>query len=201
MWPWIFGGSAVALVGLYYLAPHFIIDAVTNLIVLSAGLKRKVWQRNRRRFTLLQCVSAGGFDWSYLIGGDAHKPILLLVHGFDADAANNWGPMAGKLRAHYRVIAPDLTGHGQTLPSSYCLLNAVLSFARSAEPLIRTRSASRWSGCTRSSTPSSETKSSCWPALQWCCRFACVYSVACFRAATSQACTAFGTLIVLSPRV
>jgi len=85
-----------------------IIDSVIQLSVISARLRRKR-------------ISAAGFDWSYLVGGHESKPILLLIHGFGADAESNWASMARLLTPHFRVFIPDLTGHGRTTP---CLASA-----------------------------------------------------------------------------
>ena len=38
-------------------------------------------------------------------------PVLLLVHGI-ASKASQWHEVMAELGEHYRVIAPDLLGHG-----------------------------------------------------------------------------------------
>jgi pimeloyl-ACP methyl ester carboxylesterase len=64
----------------------------------AAGLQRKE-------------VDAGGVHMVYLEGGQG--PALLLVHGFGADK-DNWTRVAKYLTPHYRVIAPDLPGFGES---------------------------------------------------------------------------------------
>src|SRR3546814_3852481 len=51
-------------------------------------------------------------SWPYLEGGDASKPLLLLVHGFAGDK-DNWSMIAPYLTRDYHVIAPDLPGFGE----------------------------------------------------------------------------------------
>lgn len=56
-------------------------------------------------------VQAGGLTWHLQDIGDG--PVLLLVHGTGA-STHSWAGLAPLLAAHYRVIAPDLPGHGFT---------------------------------------------------------------------------------------
>ncbi len=50
-------------------------------------------------------------DWHYLEGG--HGEPLVLLHGFNADA-DHFCRVTTRLRAHFRVLAPDLPGFGDT---------------------------------------------------------------------------------------
>lgn len=76
----------------------------------------------------------------YLAGGSGVP--LLLLHGIGAVAAT-WTPVAEALSAEYRVVVPDLAGHGLSAPQSGAItfatalagLEAVLR-AESAEPAI-----------------------------------------------------------------
>jgi magnesium chelatase accessory protein len=54
-------------------------------------------------------VSAGGVDWHVQIMGDG--PPLLLLHGTGA-STHSWRDLAPLLAARFRVVAPDLPGHG-----------------------------------------------------------------------------------------
>ena len=54
---------------------------------------------------------AGGLAWHVQDIGDG--PVLLLVHGTGA-STHSWGGVAARLAARYRVIVPDLPGHGFT---------------------------------------------------------------------------------------
>jgi magnesium chelatase accessory protein len=56
-------------------------------------------------------VTAAGLRWHVQIAGDG--PDLLLLHG-TAAATHSWRDMLPLLAAQFRVIAPDLPGHGFT---------------------------------------------------------------------------------------
>lgn len=56
-------------------------------------------------------VVAGGLDWHLQELGEG--PDLLLVHGTGA-SCHSWRDVAPQLAARFRVIAPDLPGHGFT---------------------------------------------------------------------------------------
>lgn len=56
-------------------------------------------------------VEIPGFRIRYLAGGDGEP--LLLLHGFAANK-DNWTRIAKHLTPHYRVIAPDLPGFGES---------------------------------------------------------------------------------------
>ena len=64
----------------------------------AAGLERKE-------------INAAGFHVVYLDGGQGDP--LVLVHGFGADK-DNWTRVSKYLTPHYRVIAPDLPGFGES---------------------------------------------------------------------------------------
>lgn len=60
-------------------------------------------------------VEAGGLRWHVQELG-TRGPCLLLLHGTGA-ATHSWAGMAPLLAQHFRVIAPDLPGHGYTEPA------------------------------------------------------------------------------------
>lgn len=60
--------------------------------------------RSRRR-------RSGGLDWHFLEGGRGEP--LVLLHGFNADA-HHFCRVSRHLRAHFRIIALDLPGFGET---------------------------------------------------------------------------------------
>jgi abhydrolase domain-containing protein 6 len=91
------------------------------LILLLAFIFWRVWptplarlflmadrQRGRLRSRRLQ---VGQINWRYLEGG--HGEPLVLLHGFNADAHHFCG-VSRHLAAHFRVLAPDLPGFGET---------------------------------------------------------------------------------------
>jgi triacylglycerol lipase len=78
-------------------------------------------------------VSIPGFEVAYLEGGNGEP--LVLIHGSGADK-DNWTRVARYLTPHYRVIALDLPGYGDSskpedarynIPSQVARLNQFLS--------------------------------------------------------------------------
>src|SRR3954470_17457363 len=51
----------------------------------------------------------------YLVGGRADGEPVVLVHGLGGCAAN-WVDVAPRLAQHYRVLVPELPGHGLSSP-------------------------------------------------------------------------------------
>jgi pimeloyl-ACP methyl ester carboxylesterase len=51
-------------------------------------------------------------------GGPPAAPAALLLHGWTASADLNFFPLYGRLTGSYRVIAPDLRGHGRGMRST-----------------------------------------------------------------------------------
>ncbi|MBI5128764.1 MAG: alpha/beta fold hydrolase [Rhodopseudomonas palustris] len=58
-------------------------------------------------------VEAGGFRWHVQQMGPPDAPAILLIHGTGA-ASHSWRGLAPLLAQHFRVVAPDLPGHGFT---------------------------------------------------------------------------------------
>ncbi|HVY34495.1 MAG TPA: alpha/beta fold hydrolase BchO [Caulobacteraceae bacterium] len=72
------------------------------------------WEREGRKWpnrAASQFVRAGGMCWHVQILGSG--PTLLLLHGAGA-ATHSWRDVAPILARDFRVIAPDLPGHGFT---------------------------------------------------------------------------------------
>ena len=65
-------------------------------------------------------VTAAGHRWHVQRGGSG--PTLLLLHGTGA-ATHSWGPIWPLLAPHFRLIAPDLPGHGFTSPRASGMLS------------------------------------------------------------------------------
>ena len=89
----------IALALMYFIFPG-------RLVALGRALLR------RRGGMVQKKVTVDGRIWPYLEGGDASKPLLLLVHGFAGDK-DNWSMIAPYLTRDYHVIAPDLPGFGE----------------------------------------------------------------------------------------
>ena len=58
-------------------------------------------------------VAVDGADVHYLAWGDPDLPCLLLLHG-GAAHAHWWSFIAPQFTQHYYVVAPDLSGHGDS---------------------------------------------------------------------------------------
>ena len=78
---------------------------------------RPDWARDGRDWpnrAASRFVEAGGLRWHLQdFGGEG--PVLLLLHGTGA-ATHSWRGLAPILADHFRVIAPDLPGHGFSDP-------------------------------------------------------------------------------------
>lgn len=82
----------------YRFFPESVYDALVRMQRKSAGLTRKE-------------LSLGDHQIAYLEGGQGEP--LLLLHGFGAEK-DHWTQIAKFLTPHYRVIAPDLPGFGES---------------------------------------------------------------------------------------
>ncbi len=51
--------------------------------------------------------------WHVQVMGPTHAPVILMLHG-TGGASHSWRDIAPALAAHYRVVVPDLPGHGFT---------------------------------------------------------------------------------------
>ncbi|WP_336041968.1 alpha/beta hydrolase [Acinetobacter dispersus] len=58
-------------------------------------------------------LKVGDITWSYSEGGQAGKPIVILIHGL-AGSRDNWNRVARALTASYHVVIPDLPASGET---------------------------------------------------------------------------------------
>lgn len=88
----------LSLVVLYYLTPGLLLRLATALVRRTAGLK-------------LAATEVDGHRVAYLHGGQGEA--LLLLHGFGANK-DHWAMIARLLTPHFRVIAPDLPGFGDS---------------------------------------------------------------------------------------
>ncbi len=100
---------------------HWLI--IVTLIVLVIALWRFWPEPLARLFMFLdrrqgrlqrRWKSSGEINWHYLEGG--HGEPLILLHGFNADA-HHFCRVSHLLSPHFRILAPDLPGFGQTHPA------------------------------------------------------------------------------------
>jgi len=82
----------------YFLFPGPVYKLLRNRVREAAGLEQKHIQVDAWRIT-------------YLDGGRGQA--LILLHGFGANK-DNWTPVARYLSPHFRLIAPDLPGFGES---------------------------------------------------------------------------------------
>ncbi len=94
----LLSGLAAATVAGYFIAPARYFTAALQLQRRAAGLADRQ-------------IDVDGHRIAYLDGGSGEP--LLLLHGFGA-SRDNWTPIARELTRHYRVIAPDLPGYGDS---------------------------------------------------------------------------------------
>ncbi|HLW53865.1 MAG TPA: alpha/beta hydrolase [Candidatus Angelobacter sp.] len=77
-----------------------------NLVNLLIGLERFAAGMHRKS------IQVGDHKVFYAEGGKGEET-MVLVHGFSS-SADSWNRIAGRLRKHYRLIAVDLPGWGES---------------------------------------------------------------------------------------
>ena len=100
--------------------------ALLGLLVLLGGggawlandaetlLRIAIWQERGASDLVRHTTQLQGHDIVYLDGGAPDGEPVLLIHGYTADK-DNWTRFSRSLAdAGYRVIAPDLPGHGES---------------------------------------------------------------------------------------
>ena len=86
------------IIFVYFLFPGVTLKLLINLERGLAGLEQK-------------SVDVGKLHFEYLEGGDGDT--LVLLHGFGGNK-DNWTRVARYLTPHFKVIAPDLPGFGES---------------------------------------------------------------------------------------
>jgi magnesium chelatase accessory protein len=107
---------------------------------------RPLWELHGKDWPnreLSSFVDAGGLRWHLQQGGSG--PEMLMLHGTGA-ATHSWAGLLPQLATHFRIIAPDLPGHGFTsappaprlsLPGMAAALSALLRrLGRSPEIVV-----------------------------------------------------------------
>ena len=112
---------------------------------VSARIARRMnAQTANRDMSDIRFASLHGHRVAYRDEGDRAAEPLLLIHGM-AGSSRAWVPVIGPLSAKYRVIAPDLLGHGRVRQAPHRLLagrvrGVVARFPRRARRPRRPRS-------------------------------------------------------------
>ncbi len=52
---------------------------------------------------------------AYWVNGPERAPVVVLLHGATLDH-RSWAPQVDELAVRYRVVVPDLRGHGESVP-------------------------------------------------------------------------------------
>lgn len=94
--PLLFSGCSDIRYGIY--------EAMIGLEHLRAGVSADTMDVNGKKIAYLKN------------GGAPEKPALVLLHGFSA-SKENWVRFAGHLTDRFRILAPDLPGHGDSTKS------------------------------------------------------------------------------------
>jgi pimeloyl-ACP methyl ester carboxylesterase len=102
--------------------------AVLGVLAILGGVYASFWRGDIPFKTLTERYGAptshvldlpGGLRLHYRDEGNPNGPVLVLVHGYGASAAD-WDAWAARLGDGYRIIALDLPGHGLTAtPKGY----------------------------------------------------------------------------------
>ena len=85
---------------------------------MPAPSDRPQWERDGADWpnrAASRFVEASGLRWHVQEMGPPEAPVLLLLHGTGA-ATHSWAGLAPRLAERFRVVAPDLPGHGFTDP-------------------------------------------------------------------------------------
>ncbi|WP_019903636.1 alpha/beta fold hydrolase BchO [Methylobacterium sp. 77] len=85
---------------------------------MSAAADRPHWEREGADWPHREAsrfVKASGLSWHLQEMGEADAPVLLLLHGTGA-ATHSWRGLMPLLATRFRIVAPDLPGHGFTDP-------------------------------------------------------------------------------------
>ncbi|MBU0738241.1 MAG: alpha/beta fold hydrolase [Alphaproteobacteria bacterium] len=85
---------------------------------MTLGRDRLNWETDGRNWpnrSASQFVKTNACDWHVQIAGQDTAPMILLLHGTGA-SSHSWRHLLPLLSARFRVVAPDLPGHGFTRP-------------------------------------------------------------------------------------
>ncbi len=113
---------AVAAALVYFAFPGVLVNLAQSQAASSAGLIKKT-------------LRVDGYDMHYYEGGTGEP--LVLLHGM-ADEKNSFVQSAAHLTTHYRVILPDLMGHGENTRDparNYSIRGHVLQLQKMKEAL------------------------------------------------------------------
>lgn len=120
--------SALAVSTIYFIYPGVLLNAVQSMSANGAGLEKRV-------------VKIDGYESHYYEGGSSNQTTLVLLHDF-GDNKHSFVTSIRQLTQQYRVILPDLQGHGdneQRLGRDY----SIAGQAQFLDQLLRKLNANR----------------------------------------------------------
>jgi len=82
--------------------------ADSQSLLTSVLAQERAWAGLETRTATIE-----GQPFTYSIGGPENAPSLLLIHGYTG-SRDNWNRVAHYLSRDYRVVVPDMPGHGDT---------------------------------------------------------------------------------------
>lgn len=59
-------------------------------------------------------IKINNIHWSYYDNLNKNKPIIIIFHGFQSNKKYTWYPIIKQMTKNFRIIIPDLIGHGDT---------------------------------------------------------------------------------------
>ena len=92
---------------------------------MMSGRDRLDWDTDGRSWphrSASRFMQTQSYDWHVQIAGPDIGPVILLLHGTGA-ASHSWRHLLPLLSTRYRVVAPDLPGHGFTRPRGHADLS------------------------------------------------------------------------------
>src|ERR1700683_1112772 len=81
------------------------------------GIVRQVLEEATAPLSRLVVLPGRGVMRVWECAGPPGADTLVLIHGVAATAELNWGRVLAPLGCHFRVVAPDLRGHGDGIPA------------------------------------------------------------------------------------
>ncbi len=85
---------------------------------MMSGRDRLDWETDGRTWpnrSASRFIATASCHWHVQISGPEDAPLILLLHGTGA-ASHSWRHLLPLLASRFRVVAPDLPGHGFTRP-------------------------------------------------------------------------------------
>lgn len=89
----------IAVILIVAFKPNWIMSGLTKLAINGANVQHRT-------------IDINGYEINYFDNERADAAVLVLLHGF-SDTKESWFPVCNELAKSYRIIAPDMIGHGE----------------------------------------------------------------------------------------